>query len=116
MQLNSSVFVNFGAVMAKEQLLVSGGVANDTCSCDWENKKSPIKDGVRWSLLNLFSTSPREPGRQSRTPVSNRRGAQPLIGCPAVPTACAQSSSALARIAGLNNPTWDEGGFSALGS
>lgn len=99
MQLNSSVLVNFGAVMAKEQLLVSGGVANDTCSCDWENKKSPIKDGVRWSLLNLFSTSPREPGRQSRTPVSNHRGAQRLVGRPAVPTACAPSSSALALIA-----------------
>lgn len=99
MQLNSSVLVNFGAVMAKEQLLVSGGVVNDTCSCDWENKKSPIKDGVRWSLLNLFSTSPRELGRQSRTPASNHRVAQRLVGRPAVPTACAQSSSALALIA-----------------
>lgn len=39
MRLNSSVLVNFGAVMAKEQLLVSGVVANDTCSCDWENRK-----------------------------------------------------------------------------
>lgn len=39
MRLNSSVLVNFGAVMAKEQLLLSGGIANDTCS-DWENKKS----------------------------------------------------------------------------
>lgn len=100
MRLNSSVLVNFGAVMAKEQLLVSGGAANDTCSCDWENKKSPIKDGVRWSLLNLFSTSsPHEPGRQSRTPVSNHREAQRLVGRPAVPAACAQSSLALALIA-----------------
>lgn len=99
MQLNSSVLVNFGAVMAKEQLLVSGGVVNDTCSCDWENKKSPIKDGVRWSLLNLFSTSPRELGWQSRTPASNHCVAQRLVGRPAVPTACAQSSSALALIA-----------------
>lgn len=40
MRLNSSVLVNFGAVMAKEQLLLSGGIANDTCS-DWENKKIP---------------------------------------------------------------------------
>lgn len=49
MRLNSSVSVNFGAVMAKEQLLVSGGVANDTRACGWEDKRSPIKDGVRWS-------------------------------------------------------------------
>lgn len=63
-------------------------------------KKSPIKDGVRWSLLNLFSTSsPREPERQSRTPASNHRGALRLGGRPAVPAACARSSSALALIA-----------------
>lgn len=56
MLLNSSVLVNFGAVMAKEQLLLSGGITNDTCS-DWENKKNPIKHGVRWSLLNLLPFS-----------------------------------------------------------
>jgi len=63
-------------------------------------KKSPIKDGVCWSLLNLFSpSSPHEPGRQSRTSVSNRGGAQRLVGRPAVPAACARGSSVLALIA-----------------
>lgn len=76
--------------MAKEQLLDSGGVANDTCSCGWENKESPIKDSVRWSLLNLFPASRHELGWRSRTPVSNHRLAQQrLLGCPAAPAACA---------------------------
>lgn len=77
MRLNSSVLVNFGAVMAKEQLLLSGGIANDTCS-DWENKKShktrcPLEEfaesspflGVSWgggggcqALINRAIPSP----------------------------------------------------------
>lgn len=61
MRLNSSVLVNFGAVMAKEQLLLSGGIANDTCS-DWENKKSHKTRCVRRSLLNLLPSLGVSPG------------------------------------------------------
>lgn len=52
-------------------------------------KRGKIKDGVRWSFLNLFPTSWHEPGWRSRTPVSNRRLAQQwLLGCPTTPAAC----------------------------